>query len=102
LADYNRALSLNPKLAAAFLGRGDLYVAQQQYPAAIADYTRVTELWSRSPEVYRKRAEVYVLLGDRNRAMADFVKAGKLYQQQGNTEQVNVIRDRIQSLRNRK
>ncbi len=44
LADYNRAMKLNPKYAAAFGLRGDVYLEKGLHDQAIEDYDRAIKL----------------------------------------------------------
>ncbi len=44
IADYNEAIRLAPKDAAAFLNRGFVYAAKQDYDRAIADYSEAIRL----------------------------------------------------------
>ena len=44
LADYNRAIELDPNYATAYLSRGSTYLNLQQHKKAVADFTRVIEL----------------------------------------------------------
>ena len=41
LADYSRAIELNPQHAAAYYSRGVAYADRAEMEPAIADYTRV-------------------------------------------------------------
>ncbi len=44
LADFHRAIQLDPKNAAAWAGRGEIYFRMNQYAKAIADYSRAIDL----------------------------------------------------------
>ena len=48
LADYNKAIRLNPKDAIAFLGRGNAWWAKKDYRKAIADYDAALQLGVRT------------------------------------------------------
>ena len=44
LEDFDKAISLSPNHAAAYSGRGELYLRQQNYTAAVADFDRAIKL----------------------------------------------------------
>ena len=48
LADFDKAISINPKALAGYHGRSELFIEQKKYTAAVDEATRIVEL---SPEV---------------------------------------------------
>ena len=44
IADYTKAIELNPKLAMAYINRGNAYGRLKQFDKAIADLTKAIEL----------------------------------------------------------
>ena len=44
IADYTKAIEINPKYARAYDGRGVAYTSKGDYPRAVADVTRAVEL----------------------------------------------------------
>jgi tetratricopeptide (TPR) repeat protein len=78
LADYNRAIELNPKLVEAYTNRGALYADLQQYEQALADYNRAIELNPQFVGAYAGRGLTYHDLQQYEAALADFNRAIEL------------------------
>lgn len=57
VADYDRAIALNPKYAGAYKSRGNARVKQGDLDGAIADYDRAIELVPDYAEAYFKRGD---------------------------------------------
>ena len=49
IADYDKAIELNPKLAPAYNDRGNVYSAKGDYDRAIADFDKAIELTQNTP-----------------------------------------------------
>ncbi len=49
IADYTKAIEINPKYARAYDGRGVAYTSKGDYPRAVADVTRAVELAPKKP-----------------------------------------------------
>jgi tetratricopeptide (TPR) repeat protein len=77
LADFNRALELNPNIDRAIGGRGETYRLMGRYEEALADFTRSLEL---DPDVWEmsNRGETYRLMGRYEEALADFTRSLEL------------------------
>ena len=81
IANYNRALDLNPRLALAYSNRGNAYCAQEKYDLAIADYDAALRLDSGgvfAMGVYSNRGNVYGAQGEYELAIADYDAALQL------------------------
>ena len=72
IADYGRAIELNPCLASAYLGRGEVYGKQKRWNAAIADLNRAVDLDPGQAAAYDNRGRTYGERRDWQRALADF------------------------------
>lgn len=71
--DYTRALSLDPRLARAYLDRGILYWRELDHPRrAIQDLTTAEELDPTLTEARFNRGVAYQQLREYDRAVADF------------------------------
>jgi tetratricopeptide (TPR) repeat protein len=80
IADYTRAIDIDPKLDQALINRGAMYDRRRDYDHAIADYTRAIAV---SPRPGKVLALVYRGLahhkkGDLDRAIADYSHAIEL------------------------
>jgi tetratricopeptide (TPR) repeat protein len=71
IAEYDRAIALNPKSAKAYFNRGNAYAAKKEYDRAIADYTDAIRLNPKSAITYKNRGLVYQAKGELDRAKAD-------------------------------
>jgi tetratricopeptide (TPR) repeat protein len=75
LADYNRAIELDPGYSIAYCNRGAYYYKMGDYYRAIADYEEAIRIDARYPVPYVNRGAAYQKLGDPGRAIADFDRA---------------------------
>jgi tetratricopeptide (TPR) repeat protein len=75
IADYGKAVGLNPNFTEAYYNRGTLYNAKRAYQRAIADFSRAIALNPGYAEAYNNRGNAYNRRGDRERAIADYGKA---------------------------
>jgi tetratricopeptide (TPR) repeat protein len=78
LADYNRAIELNPKYATAYNGRGNIKKAKHDLDGAVADYSRAIELNGGNAIAYYNRGVTKQAKGDMDGALADFNPAIQL------------------------
>jgi len=78
IADYDRAIELNPEDAAAHYNRGNAYADLEDYERAIADYDRAIELNPELAQAHSNRGSAYAALEDYERAIADYDRAIEL------------------------
>jgi len=78
IADYTKALELNPKFDWAYYNRGNAYEKKGRHARAIADYTKVIELNPRYAAAYNNRAIAYYHQKDYDKAWKDVRKAQSL------------------------
>ncbi|HEY3916057.1 MAG TPA: aspartyl protease family protein [Verrucomicrobiae bacterium] len=74
MADYNRALELNPRNSEACSDRGDLKAVQGDLAGAIADCTRSLEIDPSYADAYSRRGAAREIRGDFPGALSDFDK----------------------------
>jgi tetratricopeptide (TPR) repeat protein len=100
LADWNKAIALNPNLAPTYSNRGNLYSNQGKPELAIADYNKAISLNPNYADAYNNRGNLYSNQGKLDLALADYNKAislnpnialayynrGVLYDNQGKPE----------------
>ncbi len=78
LADFNRAIELNPDRARVIADRGETYQALRRFDEALADFARAIELDPDRDWVIADRGETYRLAGRFDEALADFARALEL------------------------
>ena len=75
LADFNRAIELDPSRADGYLGRADVLNAKKQYSEALLDYHRSIEINPGFAKAYVNRAIAYSHLQQFKEAITDYEKA---------------------------
>jgi tetratricopeptide (TPR) repeat protein len=78
IADYDKAIEIDPRLAIAYANRGDMYGAKGGYDREIADESKAIELDPRLDYAYYNRGEAYLAAGSPANALADFRTAATL------------------------
>jgi tetratricopeptide (TPR) repeat protein len=100
LADFNQAISLDPKLSLAYMGRADMKGFKlNDTKGALADYNQAISLDPKFSLAYLGRASLKMhKLSDRPGAIQDLRQAARLYREQGNTEFLQEALDGLQKL----
>ena len=75
LADFDRAIELDPDYAWAIANRGEAYEALGRYEEALADFDRAMEFDPDLDWAIASRGQVYEALGRYEEALADFERA---------------------------
>jgi tetratricopeptide (TPR) repeat protein/S1-C subfamily serine protease len=75
IADYDKAIAINPEYAEAYYNRGVAYGALKDYSKAIADYDKAIAINPELAEAYSNRGVAYAGLKDYSKAIADYDKA---------------------------
>ncbi|ANP47550.1 hypothetical protein ATE48_17390 [Candidatus Viadribacter manganicus] len=78
IADYDKAIRLNPKDADAFYNRGNAHSAQGDNARAIADYDQAIGLNPQDVDAFYNRGIAHGAQGDNARAIADYDQAIRL------------------------
>lgn len=78
IADYNRAIELNPRYYQAYYNRGIAYRNQGEYDKAIADYTKAIDLSPNYSDAYNNRGVAYYYKSEYDNAIADYNKVIQL------------------------
>jgi Flp pilus assembly protein TadD len=78
IAEFTKAIKLDPKSAKAYAGRGALKYAMGDSKGAITDLTKAIELNPKSATAYSGRASAKFATGDIPGATADFMSAASL------------------------
>jgi tetratricopeptide (TPR) repeat protein len=78
IADFNRAIELDPKDDAPYYNRAQAKRLKKDTAGAIADYTRAIELGSTNPAAYNNRGNARADNNDPDGAIADYTRAIEL------------------------
>ena len=78
IADYEKAIYLNPSDSVLYFGRGVCYQILKINFKAQQDFSKAIELEPTQAQYYYSRGECYQALGDEAKAQADFAKAKEL------------------------
>jgi serine/threonine protein kinase len=83
MADYNRAIKLNPKYALAYNDRGETELTKGDLDGAMADFNQAIMVDPKLAYPYNYRGSVKFRKGDLDGAIADFTQAIQLRPQYG-------------------
>lgn len=72
IAEYTRAIELDPNYALAYNNRADIYYQQQKHDLALADWNRAIEIDPLLAVAYINRGSLYYLQKKNDLALADF------------------------------
>lgn len=78
LADFDKALEINPKNSRALYNRGNIFFDTGDYEKAIRDYSNALDLKLINPNVYYNRGISYSELGMLDKAIRDYTMALKI------------------------
>ena len=78
VADYSKAIELNPNYSEAYVNRGISKYVLQDYQGAIADYSKAIELNPNLSEAYNNRGISKYMLNQKKSACLDWIKAREL------------------------
>src|SRR5215831_7069397 len=78
MADFDRAIELNPKDDAPYYNRAQAKRLKNDTAGAIADYTKAIELGSTNPAAYNNRGNARAENNDNDGAIADYTRAIEL------------------------
>ncbi|MDR2951825.1 MAG: tetratricopeptide repeat protein [Treponema sp.] len=75
IADYTKAIRIDPDDAVAYYSRGFAYRMKGDYDSAIADYTNAIRIDPNDAVAYRWRSNAYEMKGDYDSTIADYTNA---------------------------
>lgn len=78
ISDFDKVLSLNPRVVYALFNKGNIYYEAGDYPSAMQCYTEALKIDPEFGEAYFNRGLAYLNAGNKNQAFADLSKAGEL------------------------
>jgi tetratricopeptide (TPR) repeat protein len=74
IADYTKAIALDPNVALAYTNRGLAYYRKGEYERAIADHSKAIAIDPNHANAYYNRGVAYEQKGDKDQAIADYDK----------------------------
>jgi tetratricopeptide (TPR) repeat protein len=80
IADYNKALEINPTYSTAYNNRGLAYTRKGEYDRAIADFNKALDIDHKFAKAYANRASAYYHKGEYDKAWSDVYQARALGQ----------------------
>lgn len=80
---YTRAINLDPKNAAAYLGRAAAYGEMGRFDKSIDDFNSAVALRPTDSEIYVDRGLMFELSGNYQRALQDYIEAVRLDPENG-------------------
>jgi Flp pilus assembly protein TadD len=98
LSEYDRAIDTQPDLAEAHKAIADLYLQQQDSLRAIVAHRRVVELSPQDASSYYHLGLALKERGRTDEALTVLQQARELYQQQGQTEQIQQVEAALREL----
>lgn len=78
IADYDQALSLNPRLVFAWFNKGNIYYAVGDYTSAMQCYTEALNIDKEFGQAFFNRGLAYLQSGNKQQAFSDLSRAGEL------------------------
>ncbi len=78
IADYDRALTLNPRLVFAWFNKGNIYYSVGDYTSAMHCFGEALKLDPEFGQAYFNRGLAYLQAGNKAQAFSDLSKAGEL------------------------
>ncbi len=78
IADYDRALTLNPRLVFAWFNKGNIYYSVGDYTSAMHCFGEALKLDPEFGQAYFNRGLTYLQAGNKAQAFSDLSKAGEL------------------------
>ena len=78
LDDFDRVLSLNPRVVFAWFNKGNIYYEAGDYTSAMQAYSEAIKIDPQFGEAYFNRGLAYLNAGNKNQAFSDLSKAGEL------------------------
>ena len=77
ISDWDKLISLQPRMAIAYYNKGNTLLEMQDYVGALDAYNKALELEPTMGEAYYNRGYVYLKLGNKNAGMSNLSKAGE-------------------------
>lgn len=78
IAEYNKAIEINPKFADAYYGRAASKIELRDHRGAIADYTKTIELNPKHARAYCGRGMAKIIIDQKESGCLDLSKSGEL------------------------
>jgi tetratricopeptide (TPR) repeat protein len=74
IAEYNKAIEINPRFVEAYNSRGAVYLKKFQFDLAISDFSKAIEINPKDAEAYHNRGTTYHVKFQHDQAISDYSK----------------------------
>jgi Tfp pilus assembly protein PilF len=98
LAEFTKAINIDPRYAEAYLNRGFLYEQQEKPDLALSDYNQAININPRLAEAYNNRGFLYYYRLEREKAIRDLRQAAELFRQQGDAALYEKVMELLREL----
>lgn len=98
IADYTKAIRINPKESGYYYQRGFIHLIQGELKVAVEDYTQVIRLKPNFTQAYASRGYARSKLGDKQGAISDLQIVARHYAAQGDQESFQRTMENIRQL----
>ena len=78
IADYSRAIEMEPISSSGYVSRGSVYQAMKDLPSAFTDFDRATQLNPKNANAWMYRGSIYWSQGKPREAADDYDRASQL------------------------
>jgi Tfp pilus assembly protein PilF len=98
LAEFTKAININPRYAEAYLNRGVLYEQQEKPDLALSDFNQAININPRNATAYNNRGFLYYYRLEREKAIRDLRQAAELFRQQGDAAAYERVMELLREL----
>jgi len=98
LAEFTKAINIDPRYAEAYLNRGFLYEQQEKPDLALSDYNQAININPRYATAYNNRGTLYYYRLEREKAIRDLRQAAELFRQQGDAALYEKVMELLREL----
>ncbi len=95
---FSRAISADPNMAQAYLGRATAYAYQGNSQAALQDYNQALQLQPGLAEALYNRGVLLARTGDLQGAVRDLQQAADAFRQRGDEQTAGLVSEAINTL----
>ena len=98
LAEFTKAINIDPRYAEAYLNRGFLYEQQEKPDLALSDYNQAININPQDAWAYVRRGILYYYRKETEKVIGDLRQAAELFRQQGNAALYEAVMELLREL----